>query len=236
MVCCFCGKARVRKVYPEYGNIVACETCIRERTISHYRLKTEFFVDLSLLNDVPYITKRFWARYVEEYTLKFYWIEAVQQKLQIDDLSQYRDRKIAEREAEQRVYEAAKKEHIVNLKKFIKSRGVLITIAQKTDVWKKTVDNVRAFSENDLERFLDNVKREIDVIQRKKEKERLLVEFDPTLRYELLGELDSYTVDVATFSDMLVATKAKHHIEQRVKELWKVPYSQFISKISKNYF
>lgn len=79
--CEFCKAPRIRKIYTEFG-VRCCKTCLFERTLSDYRLKTDYFVNVqSRLQHLPYTTCELWSRYAGSYTLRFYWKTQVEDKL-----------------------------------------------------------------------------------------------------------------------------------------------------------
>lgn len=79
--CQFCKKPRIRKIYEEF-NIRCCQECLYERTISDYRLKNDYLVNTQNLH-LKYIKKDLWARQIGSYTLNFYSIKEVENKLQM---------------------------------------------------------------------------------------------------------------------------------------------------------
>jgi hypothetical protein len=75
--CQFCKAPRIRKVYEEFG-VRCCKECLYERTISDYRLKTDFGINLNQLSNLPFTTADLYSRYNGSYSLDFYWIEDVE--------------------------------------------------------------------------------------------------------------------------------------------------------------
>ena len=73
-VCQICNVNKTRKVYQEYGGVRCCQSCLKQQTISDYRLRTEFNVPQQLLDSLQSVEKTLWAQRVGSYTLQFYWI------------------------------------------------------------------------------------------------------------------------------------------------------------------
>lgn len=84
--CQFCNKPRIRKVYTEYG-VRCCEQCLHERTISGYKLETDYYLqDQKIFQGArkrevesynPY------ARWRSKYfTVTFYWKQDIEDILQ----------------------------------------------------------------------------------------------------------------------------------------------------------
>lgn len=71
--CQHCGKARIRKVYTEYG-VRYCTDCLYNHTISDYKLKKEYNIDRpDLLKNVRQNTVEMYHRKLGSYFATFYW-------------------------------------------------------------------------------------------------------------------------------------------------------------------
>lgn len=78
--CQFCKTPRVHKVYTAF-QVRCCKSCLYERTISDYSLKSTYLVSVCSLQDLPFITTELWNRQVGSYSLNFYWILDVESKI-----------------------------------------------------------------------------------------------------------------------------------------------------------
>jgi len=78
--CQFCKAPRIRKVYPEFG-VRCCKDCMQERTISSYRLSKDHLVNSDVYKGLPSITRDMYAHGVGSYTLTFYWLKDVEDRL-----------------------------------------------------------------------------------------------------------------------------------------------------------
>lgn len=78
--CQFCAAPRIRKVYREF-EVRCCQPCLYARTISGYRLKTDYLVTQDRFAGLPHLTVSMWDRHMGDYTLDFYWIESVERRL-----------------------------------------------------------------------------------------------------------------------------------------------------------
>jgi hypothetical protein len=71
--CELCGARRIRKVHWPFL-VRCCQQCLRENTVSDYRLDREFRVNRGGLQGVPHtVVEIFRPRIGRPYTLRFYW-------------------------------------------------------------------------------------------------------------------------------------------------------------------
>lgn len=78
--CQFCKAPRIRKIYSEY-DVRCCEKCLHERTISDYRLKTDFRICGNMLLGFPYRLEQLYSRHHGTYEVKFYWRAHVEERI-----------------------------------------------------------------------------------------------------------------------------------------------------------
>lgn len=81
-----CNTPRIKKIsYP--FPIRMCQSCVQEITISEYRLK-EYEINENVYHDLKYMKATLWSRYHGSYTLNFYLIKDINDRLGIS-LNEY---------------------------------------------------------------------------------------------------------------------------------------------------
>ena len=60
--CMWCGAARIRKIYPQYG-VRVCDGCLRERSVNEFQLEKEYGVKRQDLLDLPSHEVGYYNRY-----------------------------------------------------------------------------------------------------------------------------------------------------------------------------
>lgn len=114
--CQFCKRPRIRKVYEQFA-VRCCTDCLHERTISDYRLRTLYLVEMSELANLPYTTHDMYNHHIGTYTLRFYWKDDVERLLglELDAYLRIKEEQIRVKREEENAQSRAKNQE--NLKR-----------------------------------------------------------------------------------------------------------------------
>lgn len=195
--CELCKAQRIKKVYTEY-DIRCCKNCLYENTVSEYKLKDEYLLNIDIFNKCRYkitdMYNPYGKAYNREYTLKFYWkpdvLKVIKKNFGVDSLDEYKNRKTIQ----------IKKSNLVEMNNFLKDKSSGITIDD--------IDQLTLFSSDTKNiKTMDSYYKDALKLQKEKLKEEFIKsqvdyhdfkyknEIKNTIYYRNMGRRKKWTQD-----------------------------------------